>query len=233
MMNDNEIVEVVWLENPFNFDYVREGDRGTTLRNGGPAKCGRKIIGFENHVKKGKGIQVYYRRFWWLNKWDKDCEEPHKPYQTGALRPSEAVSPKDIVIPEGVRILKAYEIPQVVPEYRGWKGMDADNERCETTGTPPFRIIKSIKYAYADYDLLVVDSRLLEEPHKELLRIVDNFVKTVINSGYGDIVFPNGSTYWSIGPISGRTPRMRIYETRILAGLMKEIIMDKAGREPY
>lgn len=107
-MTDVEVEKIVWLENPANYDYVREGMAITTRRKGAIGGYW-KLIGYEEMAKHGKGIQAYHRKVWWLEKHDKDCKKPHEAYQKGISRPAEAVEPKEIAIPEGVEVENAYE----------------------------------------------------------------------------------------------------------------------------
>lgn len=66
--------EIVWLEDPNNFVYLREATSWTTRRKG---KIGLKdnpeygkLVGYEEFPINDDG--VYIRRFWWLKKHDWD-----------------------------------------------------------------------------------------------------------------------------------------------------------------
>jgi hypothetical protein len=87
---------IVWLEDPLQYTYLREGTYGRTRRTGkirGVPGC--RLIGYTEHRKHGRGIVPYRRRFWWLKPYDRDLE-PDGVYADHY--PAEAVDPGSIQV---------------------------------------------------------------------------------------------------------------------------------------
>lgn len=94
--------EIVWLEDPLNFTYLRE-TKWCSLK---PKQIRLKtpiwgeqaeIIGYEIfHREQGESAQsTYTRRVWWLKKHDLDID-PNGIYKNN--QPSEAVIPSSISV---------------------------------------------------------------------------------------------------------------------------------------
>ncbi|VUT27833.1 MAG: hypothetical protein SYNGOMJ08_00384 [Candidatus Syntrophoarchaeum sp. GoM_oil] len=88
---------IVWLEDPNKYDYLRQSVYNTTRRRGGVSNTFFKTLGYEEQLKKGKGIQVYERKVWFLKRHDRGCPDEIPLYAPGSLMPEEAVLVKDIV----------------------------------------------------------------------------------------------------------------------------------------
>lgn len=79
---------LVWLRDPTTFRYVREGRALTTRRHGRLGLSpGDVLVGYAEHRKRGRGIQPYSRRFWWLKPRD---------LEPSGTRPVEAIDPSSI-----------------------------------------------------------------------------------------------------------------------------------------
>ena len=113
---DENVVEIIWLDNPKKWIYLRESSVNKTRAKGSMGSMGWKTIGYENVSKKGKGIQLYTRKIWYLQKWDAGCPDDNGAYSS-IVMPIEAVKPEDIDIPEGIRVMDAYKIDQTIPIY--------------------------------------------------------------------------------------------------------------------
>lgn len=108
-MFDFDVEErIVWLRDPEQFAYLREGVTCTTRRSG--PISGRYIedlafiVGYAECAPKGesgRGRTAYRRRFWWLKKYDRDLD-PQGVYARG--RPAEAVDPRRVVANEPSRV---------------------------------------------------------------------------------------------------------------------------------
>lgn len=100
---------IVWLRDPRQFAYLREGIMCTT-RSSGPIS-GRYIedlafiVGYAECLPKsaGHGRMAYRRRFWWLKEHDRDLD-PQGVYARG--RPAEAVDPASIGVNQMSRVFK-------------------------------------------------------------------------------------------------------------------------------
>lgn len=93
--------EIVWLEDPLKYAYLRERVYMTTS----PRKIAlktpiwndqAKIIGYEIINRKHEPAQdVYNRRVWWLKTYDRDLD-PEGVYKH--MHPNEAVLPDSIAV---------------------------------------------------------------------------------------------------------------------------------------
>jgi hypothetical protein len=100
----NEI-EIVWLDNPNKYRYLREGwvlER--TPRKFNPEFSDkRKVIGYAVHMADGS--RSYKRRYWYLMPYDADLEDkgPYGSYGVVTQKscPSEAVVPNRIKVGQG------------------------------------------------------------------------------------------------------------------------------------
>lgn len=84
---------IVWLGDPRELSYLREGVYPTTQRQG---RVGARfyLVAYAECVPQPRhGRQTYKRRFWWLESHDRDCA-PDNVYRVGW--PSEAVNPLSI-----------------------------------------------------------------------------------------------------------------------------------------
>lgn len=105
MFNDFDKEErIVWLRDPLQFSYLREGVYATTQRRGpiSSRRISRElafIVGYAECVSKKEEsgwptvYRVYRRRFWWLKKHDRDLD-PNGVY--AHKYPAEAVDPTSI-----------------------------------------------------------------------------------------------------------------------------------------
>lgn len=89
--------DIIWLEDPSQFPYVREESWGTTRRNSRPPKSTpeRQVVGYstvKENVKRSRG-QSYRRRLFTLRPHDR-ANDPNGTYKTGY--PAEAVDPMSI-----------------------------------------------------------------------------------------------------------------------------------------
>lgn len=88
-------VNIVWLEDPMKYTYLREGAYATSRKSGKirrPDDKDERIIGYAEH-RKGERGALYYRRVWRIRKYDRDLK-PDGPYAIG--HPVEAVVPASI-----------------------------------------------------------------------------------------------------------------------------------------
>jgi hypothetical protein len=224
------MLEVVWLEDPYKWDYLREGIALTTQRHGG-IKPGSawKVIGYENVAKKGRGICAYTRRFWWLKDYDRGCPHEHRNYAKGKLEPSEAVAPKDIKIPEAAKVLHAYKIEKAVFECNSQKCRNQEFNRAEREKRPFIVVQKGREYASFRYDMWPVGYDLNREAANTLEQMVIGFLNN-IPLDLRDHVIKGARKKWItyyLNKTAGTTPQIRIFECRLLAKEMKDVIMNK------
>ncbi len=90
--------KIIWLDNPLEYPYLREGTYVTTSPKVFPVKRflknGMRVIGYEIHNKeRGEHPKVYSRRYWFLKPHDRDLN-PNGVYKY--LAPAEAVVPSSI-----------------------------------------------------------------------------------------------------------------------------------------
>lgn len=94
-----KIGEIVWLEDPLKFTYLRE-KRWDKFKNYFSIKEAKtlddfaKIIGYEYLGLDSRGF-LHNFRMWWLKKHDRDIS-PNGVYKNGC--PAEAVIPSSIVV---------------------------------------------------------------------------------------------------------------------------------------
>jgi hypothetical protein len=96
--------EIVWLEDPLRYPYLRETASLTTRPKQFPTKWGRdqgfRVIGYavQRRPDDAYGIHTYIRRFWFLKSYDQGADwgddDPAEVYKTGG--PAEAVEPRSI-----------------------------------------------------------------------------------------------------------------------------------------
>jgi hypothetical protein len=96
---DSMVQEIVWLDDPLKYPYLREYNYRTTAPRKFPVKTWfrrsrYRVIGYEvaEHVK-GTGRVAYNRRFWYLKPHDRDLD-PLGVYRY--LSPAEAMVPSSI-----------------------------------------------------------------------------------------------------------------------------------------
>lgn len=94
---------IIWLHDPAKFRYLREGLYLTTRpQQKPPSHHGKRlIVGYAVHRKRGSGTTAYHRRFWYLNKWDRDLS-PDGPYSVHKF--SMGPAPCEAVVPSSVRV---------------------------------------------------------------------------------------------------------------------------------
>lgn len=97
-MNSENEIEIVWLDDPLKYTYLRE----TTIVTGSPRRFSKnhpglnvdKLIGYAVHAP---GKDYYRRRFWYRSAWDSDCD-PAGHYAATHTCPSEAVLPRSVKV---------------------------------------------------------------------------------------------------------------------------------------
>lgn len=225
-----EIVEeIVWLDDPNKYRYILEEEAITTKRKG---KIGlsrkEKLIGYENHAKKGKGIQTYNRRYWFLR--DHDCGMPNEleAYKED-LMPHEAILPSQISIPEDVGIIKEYIISDEV-KMCSLKGKQKEWELAKKESRPLLIILKSIDYGKIQYNMHPIDYNLKKEAVKKLKTTFEEYYNSFDKKEL-DKIIPKKTFYYGISPESGTFPKMRLNECRILGNKLKKIIVDEKNWE--
>jgi len=98
--------EIVWLEDPLRYPYLREGSYGTLKPSQFPSRNWNrghenelKIVGYAVHRPAGKRFHFYKRRFWFLKRYDRGSwGAPHPNYASGKVFPAEAVIPSSILV---------------------------------------------------------------------------------------------------------------------------------------
>jgi hypothetical protein len=93
-VNPSREVEIVWVRDISELEFVREGVAGRCHRTGKIASSPvRDVVGWANVKKEGPFPDtVYGRRFWFLKSYDLDPEVQAYP----SRYPAEAVDPKSI-----------------------------------------------------------------------------------------------------------------------------------------
>jgi hypothetical protein len=224
------VEEIVWLADPNKYRYILEEEAITTKRKG---KIGlsrtEKLIGYENHFKKGKGIQTYNRRYWYLR--DHDCGMPNEleAYKKDKM-PHEAILPSQISVSEDAIIIKEYEITNEV-KICSFKGKQKEWEYAKKEGRPLLIIIKSIDYGKIQYNMHPIDFNLKKEAVKLIKTTFEDYY-TGFNRKELEKIIPKKTFYYAIGPESGIFPKMRLNECKILANKLKMIIGDENNWEP-
>lgn len=228
-----KVIEIIWLENPFSYDYVREISILTTRRYGKPnlsnLESYYKLVGYENVAKRKRDRwQLYFRRVWWLKEYDRGCPKECGAYSEGGLRPAEAVSPDEIIIPEGTRVIKAYEIEKVIPEIRRNNTWQINKlwEESKIKKIPYFALEISRDYAVVKYDFFPIDYNLKEDAAYRLYQLFEEFLENM-DVEHRKLAFKGRSITYSFGETMGFIHSLRIYEARLFAKIMKRIIMDK------
>jgi hypothetical protein len=94
-----EVDEVVFLKNPLNYLWIRQGIISSMSRKGKITISG--LIGYEN-LKKQNGEQIYARRYWWLKKDDPE-------YIKENSKPIDAIEPANIGISIITKVVNLYE----------------------------------------------------------------------------------------------------------------------------
>jgi hypothetical protein len=96
--------EIVWLQDPGKFRYLRETTYMTTRRRGRvPVPKGCTLVGYATHRKTPGGITAYIRRFWWLKPWDRDLD-PEGCYDVMTFKRGPA--PVEAVVPASIEVGK-------------------------------------------------------------------------------------------------------------------------------
>ena len=160
-----------------------------------------------------------------MNKWDAGCPDDDGTYSS-KIMPVEAVKPEDIDIPEGIRVINAYEIEKVVPIYSRTSKKNQIWRKAVKEGNPFIAIHKYKDYARFQYDMFTTDYNLKEEASEQIKTIFLDFLKNM-NEDYRKFILPKGSFTFSIGSISCLLPKMRIFECQMLANKIKPIIENK------
>ncbi len=89
-------LEIIWLANLDDIDYVRQGTYLLRTRTRAPAKKAgeRRLVGYAIVGKEARGVAGHFlRRAFWLKTYDRVLD-PRGPYQTGV--PAEAVDPRAV-----------------------------------------------------------------------------------------------------------------------------------------
>jgi len=227
-----KVVEVVWLENPHKYEYLRETTIVTDFRSGKPSKNWSdlyRIVGYEN-VAKAKS--PYYRRVWWLKTYDRGCPKEYEGYRKGI--PTEAVLTKNIKISKDVYVLEAYKIKKVVKEVKNVKEENRYYNYCAMKHIPFIIIKKARKYGYLMLDM-PFDKKLTNNERELLLKSVEN-MKENLKQKYGknwkemkDIIFKPKHFEYVVGNSFGYIEGLRIYELRMLASEWHDILKEYWG----
>ena len=233
MAIEETVEEIIWLDDPYKWDYLRECVTLTKKRDNDISQLKNhpdcyKLVGYENFRKKGKGT-VYHKHVWWLKKYDKDCLEPFPDYQKGVKKPSEAINPREIKIPEKIRIIKVYEIEKAVKECSSHNCYNKEYNKAKEEKRPCLVIKKSSKYAYFQFDMLPINYNLSKEGLTKFRDCIANFLKNMPED-YKNLILKK-----SDGDVTaaseGSSPKLRIYECRILSKKLKEIVLDENNWE--
>jgi hypothetical protein len=224
-MMDESIEEIIWLEDPKKWTYLRESSADRTRAKGSLGTFGWKTVGYETVCKKGKGIQIYTRKVWYLNKWDAGCPDDDGRYSS-TIMPVEAVKVEDIEIPEGIRIINAYEIEKNVPLYSRTSKKNQIWQSAIKQGKPFIAIHKFRDYAKFEYDMYTIEYDLKKEAVEQIKSIYLKFVDNM-DDDYIKFILPKGYMGYSVGSTSGHLAKMRIFECQMLANKIKPIIENK------
>lgn len=230
MAHLRKVEEVVWLEDPNNYDYLREVKWGTCRRSGKPGCSFGKIIGYENLKKKGKGIQAYTRRVWYLKPHDKGMPKCDK-YEKEGFRPTEAVEPENIRMPPDVKVIKRYEEEQVVPEVKNTEEKNEAWREAEKKEKPFLVLEIKRKYATINYDMYTTLYNLTEEARDKLIGCFKEYWSNKTRREQKRAL-KKGATN-SFGTVSGFIQGVRIHEARELVKKMKDIILDEGNWEAF
>lgn len=108
---------IVWVEDPRQFDYVREANSHASSRHVFPAKKwaekGRRVIAYATlHPAApiwSNVTRTFERRFWYIDPFDRNGPTPARAYETRGF-PSEAVDPLTIGVngEEGVKSCRTW-----------------------------------------------------------------------------------------------------------------------------
>lgn len=224
-MLDEEVVEIIWLDDPKKWDYLRETHAERTRPHGSLGNYGWKTVGYENVRKKGKGYQFYARKIWYLQKWDAGCPDNNGGYSSKKM-PVEAVKPGDIDIPKGIRIIEAYKIDQSIPTYSRTSKKNKIWREAKKEDKPFVAIHKYRDYAKFEYDMYTTNYNLKEGVHDQIKTTFLDFLKN-LDRDYRSQILPKGSIMYGLGPVSGTLTKMRIFECQMLANKLKPLILDE------
>jgi hypothetical protein len=89
-------LEIVWLQDITDIDYVRQGAYLLWTRTRAPGKNTgeRRVVGYATVGPAARGVRGYFlRRVFWLKLYDR-AYDPRGPYRTGT--PAEAVDPRTV-----------------------------------------------------------------------------------------------------------------------------------------
>ncbi|MBN1763069.1 MAG: hypothetical protein JW878_08360 [Methanomicrobia archaeon] len=232
MAVEETVEEIIWLDDPYKWDYLRESVTSTTRSDYVMRQLKKsglyKLVGYDNFRKKGKST-VYHKHVWWLAKHDKDCPEAIPDYQAGVKKPSGAINPREIKIPDGIRIIKDYEIERAVKECSSDNDYDKEYNKAKEEKWPFLVIRKNSKYAYFRFDMWPINYNLSDEGLAKFRDCIDDFFKN-IPEDYKNLILKKSNGDLS-GASEGSSPKLRIYECRILSKKLKEIVLDKKNWE--
>lgn len=224
-----DVEEVVWLEDPRNYEYLREGVYGTTQRSGKLSVNG-KLIGYENVRKKGKGTQTYRRRFWYLKEYDRGMPKESEGYgkhEKGGTTPAEAVSSEDIYMPPDANVIKEFEVEGAVPEVSTTKEKNELWRKSEKREVIFFVIEKKRKYARINYDMYNTPYDLTKECVDKLKECFKGYIYEELSKDERKRTFKGRSIRYSFGETSGFVDSIKLHEARILAKKIKNILLDE------
>lgn len=209
-----DIVEIIWLKDPMKYKFLRE-DTVETLKHKGPIdKDKTKLVGYSNAEKEGKWLEgIYRRKIWFLKEEDEYSE---------GKRTEKILSE----IPDHVKIVKAYKIKKVVPEYSRNSKRAKLRALAKKERRPFIAIHKGTEYGTFEFDMTTTDYDLKHEAVNEMKKILQDFIYG-LNKKEKEFIFPKGRLKLNISPASGLFPKIRIFECRLLAKRFMEIISDK------
>ena len=224
-----QVEELVWLEDPSIWPYVRQDVIKSRSHKSIIEKHGWKLLGYEN-VKKVNHTNFYSRRVWYLEKEDYDYFNVRNGYKN---KPVNALKLSEIKKPKGACMVMAYAIEKLVPEY---SQVEKSNElwRIANYNRIPFiGIHRYGDYGILEYDMVTTDYKLKKEACNRINYECRDLIKQVIY--YSKFIFPSDiKLESSIGQNSGKLPVLRIFECRILTKLLKPIIENKENWiKPY
>ena len=220
-----QVEEIIWLEDPSKWPYVKEDRIKSIYPKSIIRDHGWKVLGYEN-VRKVKGSKFYSRRVWYLDKQDFGGPKYNGVYSEFNL-PVKGVKTSEIKIPRRVRIIRAYKIPKLVPEYFQVEKLNGYWGRANYERVPFIGIHRYGQYGVLEYDMITTDYKLKEEACNEINFRCREFIKQ-INEPCQKFVFPVNDRLWTlISPNSGRLPKIRIFECRLLTSQIVPIIKNK------
>jgi len=224
-MNEKMSGEIIWLENPKKWPYLREISmhrKKSKILN----EIGWKLIGYETILKTYNSTELHVKKVWFLQKWDVGCPEDDGRYSNDNI-PIEGVKTKEMKIPEGTRVIKAYKIDSIVPEYKTEKEKIKILNKSKKKETPYIAIRNLGDYALIEYEMFTSNHKLKKEACQNIRNVFTHFLSN-LDENYRNCIFPyKKDLYLSIDNKSGILPLLRVFECRILSSKISKILYDK------